>query len=198
MEMVEVVSGRYVDSTWQFETIESRMGHRRVDALKKPGHDQQHGMYRHYPPEEKQVEVDQVFHRVHGDAAPGTGIGVTMMQVVGDVEKRTPVEQSMIQVEVEGCPEQYTEGHDDDIDRGLAETDPLHVSRGIPPPGEALIQCPGRDAAGEAPEHVVLDLVIECETRIVPRHPRGIELVVVPLTVADVEPPVETAGEQGQ
>ena len=72
----------------------------------------------YYPPEQEEREVDQVFHRVHGNTAPRPGVDVAMMKVVGRPVQRLPVEKPVVDPEVDCGPQDHAQsGHHEYVGR---------------------------------------------------------------------------------
>ena len=155
----------------------------------------------HHPPEQEHREVDEVFERMHRDAGPWSRVGVAVVYFVCTPVDGFPVQESVVEVEVRRPPEEHAEHEHSEVDGCAAPVGVGDAPVGPEPHGQRLVERPDGDAAGEAPEHVVLHLVAPEKLPAVGSRPALVELVVAVLGSPDVEPPVQETGddrEQGR
>ena len=195
VEVAAVVQRMFVA---QFELVEPGVARRRADAGVHQMKDGVQRMRRDDPVDHHPGQVQQVLDGVHRQARPRPDVDVLVMQIVGVLVQRLPVGETMRPVEVR-LPQQQDEHHHQHAVHRVPG--PTHVGDelvGVQPQRDRLVAGPDRAAAGEVPEHVVAGLVAEQKRAAVAGEPARVVLVALVLGALDVQPQVQTAGDDQQ
>ena len=142
-------------------------------------------------------EVEQVLDRMHRQPRPRPDVDVLVMQVVGGLVQRLPVDQAVHPVEVHLAHELHRRQQQHEVHRIGAEVDVGQMPVGVHPQRQRLVQRPHTAAAHQAPEHVVAGLIAKQERLVVGAEPAVVVLVALALRLLDVEPQVPGTEEQG-
>ena len=97
--------------------------------------------------------------RVHRNAGPGADIHIAMMQGVNIPVERPDMQQPVPPVEMERHPHAGAKHDSGEQHRIPGKGDRRHYPVGMRPQQHNRISAPDRDAAGQRPEHVVVNLI---------------------------------------
>ena len=196
VEVVRVAVGVDRALLADHDLLEAGMARHRRQAGMDQVEQRVHRVRGQHPVDQHAREVEQVLDRVHRQARPGAGVGVLVVQLVGDPVERRDVQQPVHQVEVDLAQQGDGEHQQREPDRMRVPGEPGHEAVGEDPERQDLVGGPDRHAAGQRPDHVVGGLAAEQEGPVVGRRPLGVVLELLPLCLADVEAQVERAEEQ--
>jgi hypothetical protein len=133
------------------------------------------------------TEVEEVLDGMHGQPGPRAGIGVFVVQIMGGLVERPPVDEAVNAVEMQVAPEGDEAEPDREVNRmgGPVHVRNLVVGKG--PEVKDFVSGPDGAAAGAAPEDVVERLVAKEEFGIVAAGPPDVVFSVGALHPEDIE-----------
>lgn len=124
------------------------------------------------------AEIEKVLNGVHGQAGPGAGVGIFVVQVMGGFVKGTPVDEAVDPVEMKVAPVRYQAEPDGEVN-GMGV--PVHVRNflvGKGPEVNDFVSGPDGAAAGATPENVVQGLVAKEKLGVVAAGPADVVFAV--------------------
>lgn len=133
------------------------------------------------------AEIEDVLDGVHGQAGPGAGVGISVVQVMDGFEKRTPMDEAVDKIEMQLTPKGNQAEPDEEIN-GMGG--PVHIRNflvGKRPEIHDLVSGPDGAAAGATPENIVKGLVAKEELGVVSAGPADIVFAVGALEFEHVE-----------
>ena len=122
-----------------------------------------YGVGQNDPVNQCAAEKQKVFDRMHGQPGPGPDIAISMVDVMSQLIKRLPVQQSVNQIEINCFPDWNEEENCHKPKRILRPGHDFNVSVRKPPDNQRFVTGPDTDTADNGPKHVVQHLVSEQE-----------------------------------
>ena len=128
-----------------------------------------------------------MLNRVHRQARPRADIRVPVMQRVGQLIQRWPVQQAVYPVEMERNPHRRHKEQCHEPHRILRPLQHRGIAVGDGPQQQHLVSGPEEHAAGQGPEHIVLELAVQREGAALVMHVAGVEFQLFFLCLTGVQ-----------